>query len=89
MELYASLVIEYRNNDEFDLLKKAVEDNDLKNAFELAHTMKGVYGNLGLTPLYEPVCRIVEVLRSGTFNGISGDMELLEVKKKELNNISE
>ncbi len=37
---------------------------DLTGAFEAAHTLKGVAGNLGLTPLYEAVCAIVEPLRS-------------------------
>ena len=29
---------------------------DLDGAFEAAHTLKGVAGNLGLTPLYRSVC---------------------------------
>ena len=38
---------------------------DLDGAFQAAHTLKGVSGNLGLTPLYEVVCDIVEPLRHG------------------------
>ena len=38
---------------------------DLDGAFQAAHTLKGVSGNLGLTPLYEAVCDIVEPLRHG------------------------
>lgn len=38
---------------------------DMKAAFDAAHTLKGVSGNLGLTPLYEAVSLIVEPLRFG------------------------
>ena len=37
----------------------------LRAAFEAAHTLKGVAGNLGLKPLYDAVCHIVEPLRRG------------------------
>ena len=32
-------------------------------AFEIAHSLKGVYGNLSLTPLYEPMCELTELLK--------------------------
>lgn len=44
-------------------LQKAVEEKNLEAAFQAAHTLKGVSGNLGLTSLYEAVCEIVEPLR--------------------------
>ena len=37
----------------------------MTSAFEAAHTLKGVTGNMGLTPLYDAVCTIVEPLRTG------------------------
>lgn len=44
-------------------LGAALDAGDLTSAFEAAHTLKGVAGNLGLTPLYGAVCAIVEPLR--------------------------
>ncbi|GAA0798875.1 hypothetical protein GCM10008910_24150 [Faecalicatena orotica] len=44
-------------------LGEALEAEDLQAAFEAAHTMKGVVGNMGLEPLFLAVCRIVEPLR--------------------------
>lgn len=46
-------------------LGNALEQGDMTSAFEAAHTLKGVTGNMGLTPLYDAVCTIVEPLRTG------------------------
>ncbi|WP_066452490.1 Hpt domain-containing protein [Anaerotruncus rubiinfantis] len=46
-------------------LGDAVASGDLRGAFEAAHTLKGVAGNMGLTPLYDAVCAMVEPLRTG------------------------
>ena len=50
---------------ELRLLGEALEAGDMAGAFDAAHTLKGVAGNLGLTPLYEALCAIVEPLRAG------------------------
>lgn len=42
---------------------EALKNGDMKSAFEAGHTIKGVSGNLGLKPLYDAVCDIVEPLR--------------------------
>ena len=47
----------------FDRLKTAVEAGDAKEAFEAAHALKGVMGNLSLTPLYVPLSELTEQLR--------------------------
>lgn len=44
-------------------LEKALRSSNLQNAFEAAHTLKGVAGNMGLTHLYNAICTIVELLR--------------------------
>ena len=45
-------------------LGEALEAGDMESAFAAAHTLKGVVGNMGLTPLYQSVCTIVEPLRA-------------------------
>lgn len=47
----------------FDVLRAALSAGDAKVAFEAAHALKGVLGNLALTPLYEPAAAITELLR--------------------------
>lgn len=64
--LYLRLTATVVNQPEFDLLGERIESRDLKGAFEAAHALKGVLGNLSLTPIYEKVCEITELLRGQT-----------------------
>lgn len=59
-------------------LLAAVEEKRYEDAFKAAHTLKGVCGNLSLDSLYENVCTVVELLRSG--KGEEIDSELPKVK---------
>ncbi|MBQ6374065.1 MAG: Hpt domain-containing protein [Clostridia bacterium] len=54
----------------FDALKQAMEAGDARRAFEAAHALKGCIGNVALTPLYEPINALTELLRgSDTVGG--------------------
>ena len=64
--LYLKLVATIPGEANFDKLKDSLAAKDLKAAFEAAHALKGVLGNLSLTPLYTKVAEITEHLRSGT-----------------------
>ena len=46
-------------------MKEALEKKDLNAAFDAAHALKGVLGNLSLTPLVEPTSEMTELLRAG------------------------
>ncbi len=48
----------------FGKLNEAIGQNDKKAAFEAAHALKGMLGNLSLTPLVDPVTEITELLRA-------------------------
>ena len=50
-------------DDNLEKLGTALEQQDYEAAFAAAHTLKGVVGNMGLTPLSNAVCAIVESLR--------------------------
>lgn len=65
-ELYLRLMGTMKEEKGFGELQAALAAGDLESAFRAAHTLKGVLGNLSLTPLYEPVCEITELLRAKT-----------------------
>ncbi len=50
----------------FDKLASSIEARDLDAAFDAAHALKGVTGNLALTPLYQAIFDITEFLRART-----------------------
>ena len=75
-EFYLKLVGSMRDEDKFDALESAIEDGRLDDAFEAAHALKGVLGNLSITPLFEPVAEITELLRART------DMDYSELMDK-------
>ena len=63
-EFYLELIPEALSKDKYDALQSGIDNWDLSQAFEAAHVLKGVLGNLALTPIYEPVSEITEKLRS-------------------------
>ena len=51
-------------NDSFDKLEKLLAEGNLEEAFEQAHAIKGVTGNLAITPIYNKIVDITEGLRA-------------------------
>lgn len=48
----------------FERLRTAVENNNQKESFEAAHALKGMLGNLSLTPIFTPASELTEMLRA-------------------------
>lgn len=61
----------------YEQLGKALEQGDAAAAFDAAHLLKGIAGNTGLTPLYQAVVRLVEPLRAGSTENLTGFYEEL------------
>ena len=68
--------------EKFDLLEAALREGDLDTAFEYAHALKGLTGNLSLTPLYEPLCEMTELLRSRTQMDYSALISVIMEREK-------
>ncbi|MCR4632970.1 MAG: Hpt domain-containing protein [Erysipelotrichaceae bacterium] len=65
-DFYLRMVSMVVKEQSFSDLEKAIGDNGLEAAFRAAHALKGVTGNLSLTPLYNKVAEITELLRAPT-----------------------
>ena len=88
-ELYLRLVKMIPGEKGFTQLQSAIEANDLDAAFEAAHALKGVLGNLSLTPLYDTASRMTEQLRSRTLTDYSPMLNELLSLRDELARICE
>ena len=51
-------------NEYFDKLESELKNNDIAAAFESAHALKGVVGNLAIASIYKPLADITEKLRA-------------------------
>ena len=79
LKLFDSLKGDTRVED----MQAAIAAKDLDKAFEHAHALKGIYGNLSLTPLYRPIQEITELLRARTDTDYTLLMtEILDQKRK-------
>ena len=64
--LYLRMVNSVPGQKSFGELESALKAGDLDAAFEAAHALKGVLGNLSLTPMYELTSELTELLRART-----------------------
>lgn len=64
--LYLKLINMIPAEGNFEKLRSAVEANDLNGGFEAAHALKGVLGNLSITPMYNVCSELTELLRART-----------------------
>ena len=87
--LYLRLTATIPAEANFDKLRDAISENDLDTAFEAAHALKGVLGNLSLTPLYDPIIEITELLRSRTQTDYQPLLTQIEEKREELGKLCE
>ena len=81
---YLKMIDKAMQDDSHENLKAAVESGDLARGFEIAHALKGVTGNLALTPIDTPVREITELLRSRTEMDYSAILTEIITKKNEL-----
>ena len=52
-EFYIDLVKSVVPDERLDELEKYIAAKDFDKAFEVAHALKGMYGNISITPIYE------------------------------------
>ncbi|MEG1632618.1 MAG: Hpt domain-containing protein [Oscillospiraceae bacterium] len=69
-ELYEACFMVFLADEAFPLLGEALALKDYTQAFEAAHTLKGVAGNMGLTPIYNLICGIVDALRAKDYSDL-------------------
>jgi hypothetical protein len=66
----------------YDVLAESIAAGELRKAFEAAHALKGVTGNLSLDQLYKPISEITELLRNETDTDYSALVEEILKQRK-------
>lgn len=86
-ELYVSCLEMLLSDCNFEKLGTALKEKDTAQAFDYSHTLKGVFANLGLTPMFLLAEQIVEPLRRGSSEELWKEYEALLEAKEVLNDI--
>ncbi len=66
--LYEKFLKRFIADQNFTKLEEAVHSCKKQEAFDAAHTLKGLCGNLSINSLLDPVCRQVELFRAGDWD---------------------
>lgn len=74
---YLRIVGMVKDDGNFDRLKQAMAAGDAKEAFEAAHALKGATGNAALTPIFQPVSALTELLRGQSAMPAGGECQRL------------
>ena len=76
--LLMRFLLRFPGDENFSRLREAMEQSDAAGAFEAAHTLKGVAGNLSMGELFRRTSARVEDLRAGDMASAEEKMPALE-----------
>lgn len=69
-ELYVKFIYKFPESAAVDELAQCLQKKDYAAAVTYAHTMKGTTGNLGFTPLFKDLTKLVNDLRAEDYGGV-------------------
>ena len=76
------MLLKFVQNNTFENVIKSYENKDYRGVFDASHSLKGVCGNLSLTPLFKKASVVCEATRFSTNNdNINLDKEIEELKQ--------
>lgn len=79
-ELMLRFMLRLPGDPNFPALCRAMAAGDREAAFQAAHSLKGVVGNLAMGELYRLTSQVVEALRGGDLAAAQGLMGALEAQ---------
>ena len=77
--LIARMLSKFIKGDAVEQLISSYEQKDYRAVFAASHSLKGVAGNLALTPIFDLASSITEATRND--DGVDLDKEIGELKK--------
>lgn len=83
-DFYIMLVGKLTEDKRLMQLEQQLSIKDFDSAFETAHTLKGMYANLSMTPLSEPIIKMTELLRSRTDTDYTKLLEEIKIQFEKL-----
>lgn len=78
--LIESMIKKFMANNSYQAIIEAYEVNNIKEVFALAHSFKGVTGNLALTKLFEISSELTEATRDKESANIDNEIARLKAE---------
>lgn len=88
-EAYIVCLHKFAADKSYNCMLDAIRNNDVDKAFEAAHSLKGVSGNLGFTELFDEVAIITEVFRNKSMDYDINNLENIRNNYKKVIDIIE
>lgn len=88
-DIYVSFLHKFLVDPTIAKLKESVQEEQASEAFECAHTLKGVAANLSLTGVLEVIVPMVETLRIGSLEGVAEQVQEFDNRCKTLKSVIE
>ena len=67
---YEGILCTFIQDSSFEMMNKAIDEKDVKNAFLHAHSLKGLSANLSMVNLYSLISPLVTTFRDGSFERV-------------------
>ena len=81
-ELFEKFLVRFLDNTLLTELCEEINKGDVQEAFQKAHALKGVCGNLSMEGILAELEPIVEILRAGSLEGVRERIPALEESYK-------
>jgi HPt (histidine-containing phosphotransfer) domain-containing protein len=62
-EMYMTFLNRFKDDHSYKLMREALDQNDISAAYDAAHDLKSITGNLSMKKLYYHVCLLVDDLK--------------------------
>ena len=83
-QVYERILSKFPMDENFILMEKSLAENNISQAFQHAHTLKGLAGTLDLTTLSNILIPMTEQLRNGETESIQDLFNHLKIEYKHI-----
>ena len=84
LDLFVKIFRKYDDDNNMDLLRDAMEAGNVDAAFNAAHTLKGVCGNLSMKKMFDVASEMTEFLREKDMDSARQMMPKLEEEHQKI-----
>ena len=81
-QFYERILSKFPMDENFILMERSINENNISQAFRHAHTLKGLAATLDLTNISDILIPMTEKLRAGESEGIQDLFDQLKVQYK-------